>query len=83
MSHEQPLGIIIPIVILSILAITFGYIAREAAVGIGSSLSAAAEIGVYNNPYLIEADYGLSLFTKNFPFICTTSGVILGLIFFV
>jgi NADH:ubiquinone oxidoreductase subunit 5 (subunit L)/multisubunit Na+/H+ antiporter MnhA subunit len=83
MAHEQPLGIIIPIVILSILAITFGYIAREAAVGIGNSLSAAAEIGVYNNPYLIEADFGLSLFTKNFPLICTSSGVLFGFLFFV
>jgi len=82
MAHEQPLGIIIPIVILSILAITFGYIAREAAVGIGNSLS--AEAGTRSSvSYLIEADFGLSLWTKNWPLICTISGVLFGLIFFV
>ena len=89
MSHEQPFGIVIPIVFLSLLAISFGYISREATVGLGNSFSPMRReiISSYDastaSSYLIEADFGIAFITKNLPLIFTGSGVLLGFLFFI
>jgi NADH:ubiquinone oxidoreductase subunit 5 (subunit L)/multisubunit Na+/H+ antiporter MnhA subunit len=85
-TEEQSLGIIVPIVLLSLLAIIFGYFAKESIVGVGLSVggSSLTEMGVSYKPlYLIEADFGLSLLVKNFPFIATITGIFLGIVFFI
>ena len=58
-THEQPLLIIIPLVVLSFLSIFFGYFAKDIFVGIGSDILTSS---LYTHPKsisLIEADKGL------------------------
>jgi NADH-ubiquinone oxidoreductase chain 5 len=81
MSHEQPIGIVIPIIFLSILAITFGYFAREVSVGLGNFTLAGKE-SIWP-AYLIEADFGINIWAKNFAFIATLVGVVSGIIIFI
>jgi NADH-ubiquinone oxidoreductase chain 5 len=75
--HEQPLAIVIPMLILSILAIIFGYLAREPIVGMGT------EIITFSNYNLIEAEFGLSLFAKSLALISTLLGISIGFILFI
>ncbi len=81
LTHEQSLATVISIVSLSLLAIAFGFFARESIVGIGNfTLNGSDTISA---PYLIEADFGLSIIRKNWPLISTLIGVALGIVFFI
>ena len=96
-SSEQPMAIVIPIVILSILAIGFGYFARDAIVGMGipsgAFISASNLVtptsatllkeGAIISTETVVAEFGLSPIKKNLPLICTLTGIIVGLVYFV
>ena len=87
--HEQPLGLIIPMVTLSIVSIFFGYFAKEPLAGIGtdSVVSFFPNININNDimnlSSLVEAEFGLSIISKNFPVLCTLIGTLLGIILFI
>ena len=66
-THEQPFIVVVPYVILSLLSLFFGYIARDAFVGMGSDLlSQSLFIHPLHLTY-IEAEFSISLFFKLLP----------------
>ena len=76
-------------VTLSIVSIFFGYFAKEPLAGIGtdSVVSFFPNININNDimnlSSLVEAEFGLSIISKNFPVLCTLIGTLLGIILFI
>lgn len=73
-THEQPLIVVIPYVILSLLAIFFGYIAKDLYVGVGSDFLSSALFIHPSHITLIEAEFSLPLFYKLLPAIGSMLG---------
>lgn len=78
-THEAPILIVIPLVILSILSIVFGYVAKDAFVGIGSDMLSGALFQHPNHISLVEAEFGLPLLLKLLPAIGSLFGAGLAL----
>lgn len=78
--HEQPIAIIIPMVVLTVVAIFFGFIAKEPLGGMGTD---SIVYFYYTTSNLVEAEFGLFLLGKNFPIICTFIGTFLGIVLFI
>lgn len=76
-THEAPIIIIIPLCILSVLAIGFGYLARDLYIGPGSDFLSSVLPQIPNHQNLIEAEFGLTQFIKLLPAILSISGAIL------
>lgn len=66
-THEAPMIIVIPLVILSIFSIGFGYVAKDCFVGIGSDFLSTALFQLPNHISLVEAEFGLPQFLKLLP----------------
>lgn len=66
-THEQPLIVVIPYVILSLLAIFFGYLAKDLFVGPGSDFLSSALFIHPTHITLVEAEFGIPLFYKLLP----------------
>jgi NADH-ubiquinone oxidoreductase chain 5 len=78
-AHEAPMIIVIPLVILSIFSIVFGYIAKDRFVGIGTDLFGAALFQHPDHISLVEAEFGLPLLLKLLPAIGSLFGAGLAL----
>src|SRR6195952_1886555 len=78
-THEAPMIIVIPLVILSIMSIVFGYVAKDAFVGVGSDFLSTALFQHPDHISLIEAEFGLPLFLKLLPAIGSIFGAALAL----
>jgi NADH-ubiquinone oxidoreductase chain 5 len=78
-AHEAPIIIVIPLVILSILSVVFGYVAKDAFVGMGSDLFNQSLFQHPNHLSLIEAEFGLPLLLKLLPAIGSLFGAALAL----
>jgi NADH-ubiquinone oxidoreductase chain 5 len=72
--HEAPMIIVIPLVILSIMSVVFGYIAKDAFVGVGSDFLSGALFQHPDHISLIEAEFGLPLLLKLLPAIGSLFG---------
>lgn len=71
-THDAPFAlVIIPLTILSLFAIFFGYIAKDLFVGIGSDFASFTHP---SHVSLVEAEFGLPLFIKLLPAIGTFFG---------
>jgi NADH-ubiquinone oxidoreductase chain 5 len=66
-THEQPFIVIIPYVILSLLAIFFGYMAKDLFVGPGSDFLSSALFIHPTHITLVEAEFAIPLFYKLLP----------------
>lgn len=66
-THEQPMIIVIPLVILALMSIFFGYIAKDAFTGMGSDMLATSLFVHPSNVTLVEAEFSLPTFLKNLP----------------
>jgi NADH-ubiquinone oxidoreductase chain 5 len=66
-THEAPMIIVIPLVILSIISIGFGYVAKDAFVGVGTDFLSTALFQHPDHISLIEAEFGLPLLLKLLP----------------
>jgi NADH-ubiquinone oxidoreductase chain 5 len=66
-AHEAPMIIVIPLVILSVMSIAFGYVAKDLFVGPGSDFLSTALFQHPNHISLIEAEFGLPLVLKLLP----------------
>jgi NADH-ubiquinone oxidoreductase chain 5 len=73
-AHEAPMIIVIPLVILSILSVVFGYIAKDAFVGVGSDFLSTSLFQHPDHISLIEAEFGLPLLLKLLPAIGSLFG---------
>jgi NADH-ubiquinone oxidoreductase chain 5 len=81
-THEQPLIVVIPYVILSLLAIFFGYIAKDLFVGPGSDFLSSALFIHPSHITLIEAEFGLPLFYKLLPAVGSFLGALTALLLY-
>lgn len=73
-AHEAPIIIVIPLIILSIMSIVFGYVAKDAFVGVGSDFFGTALFQHPDHITLIEAEFGLTSIVKLLPMILSFSG---------
>lgn len=78
-AHEAPMIIVIPLVILSILSIVFGYVAKDMYVGVGTDFLSTALFQHPDHISLIEAEFGLPLFFKLLPAVGSMFGAGLAL----
>lgn len=77
-THDAPNIVIIPLIILSVLAIFFGYVAKDMFVGIGSDFLSNSLFIHPSHISLIEAE-NIPLFNKILPAILSVSGASLAL----
>ncbi|RYE26238.1 MAG: hypothetical protein EOP45_04080 [Sphingobacteriaceae bacterium] len=73
-THEQPLIVVIPYIILSLLAIFFGYVAKEAFISPGSDFLSAALFVHPSHITLVEAEFSIPLFYKLLPAVGSVLG---------
>jgi len=78
-AHDAPMLIVVCLVILSILAIGFGYVAKDLWVGPGTDFLSTALFQHSNHVALVEAEYALPLIIKLLPVIVSISGASLAI----
>lgn len=78
-THDAPTIVMIPLIILSLLAIFFGYVARDLFVGMGSDFLSPSLFTHPSHISLIEAEFGLPQIIKLLPAIGTLMGAGLAL----
>jgi len=78
-AHEADMITVIPLVILSIMSIAFGYVAKDLYVGVGTDFLSAALFQHPDHISLIEAEFGLPLVLKLLPAIGSLFGAFLAL----
>jgi len=81
-THEQPLIVVIPYVILSLLAIFFGYIAKDLFVGPGSDFLSSALFIHPSHITLVEAEFSIPLFYKLLPAVGSMLGAATALLLY-
>lgn len=73
-SHEANLAVIIPLVLLALFSIGFGYLVSDMFSGAGSDFFGNAIFIHPNRNALIEAEFSMSPLVKLLPLICTIFG---------
>ena len=81
-THEAPLIMAIPLVILALFSIFFGYLTRDLFVGLGSDFFGNSLFVHPNHLSLIEAEFGIPLWTKLLPLVGSLSGALVALIIY-
>lgn len=81
-THEQPLIVVIPYVILSLLAIFFGYVVKDLYVGPGSDFLASALWVHPDHITLVEAEFSIPLLYKLLPAIGSVLGALMALLLY-
>jgi NADH-ubiquinone oxidoreductase chain 5 len=72
--HEAPLLLGAPLVFLAVLAVLFGYMAKDLWLGMGTDYLSAALPQHPSHVSLVEAEFGLSVLYKQLPLIMTLLG---------
>ena len=80
--HEADIFVIIPLFILSLFSIFFGYIASDLYVGLGSDFIGASLFQHPSNITLVEAEFSLPIFIKLLPAIVTLIGAGSAILFY-
>jgi NADH-ubiquinone oxidoreductase chain 5 len=78
-SHESKLAVIIPLFVLALFSIFFGYLFSDLFVGMGSNFLGAAVFTHPNNIALVEAEFSLPILIKQLPAILSVLGAVLAL----
>jgi NADH-ubiquinone oxidoreductase chain 5 len=73
-SHESNIAVIIPLLILALFSIFFGYIFSELFVGVGSDFFGNSLFIHPNNISIIEAEFSINPIIKLFPAIFSLTG---------
>lgn len=81
-AHESNSAVVIPLLILSLFSIFFGYVASDLFVGVGSDFFANSIFINPNNISIIEAEFSLPLLVKLLPTILSISGAILAVLLY-
>jgi len=80
--HESSVHVIIPLVVLSLFSIFFGYVFSDLFVGMGSDFLGNSVFIHPNHISLIEAEFSLPLFYKLLPTLLSISGAAAALYFY-
>ena len=75
-SHESDLFVIVPLIILSLFSIFFGYLFSDFFVGMGTELFGNSLFTHPNNINLIEAEYSLNIGIKLLPTLLSIFGCV-------
>jgi NADH-ubiquinone oxidoreductase chain 5 len=78
-SHESKLAVIIPLLILALFSIFFGFVFSDLFVGIGSDFFANAIFTHPNNISMVEAEFSLNPLIKLLPAILSLTGAVLAI----
>jgi NADH:ubiquinone oxidoreductase subunit 5 (subunit L)/multisubunit Na+/H+ antiporter MnhA subunit len=78
-SHESKIAVIIPLLILAILSVFFGFIFSDLFVGIGSDFFANSIFTHPNNIAIVEAEFSLNPIIKLLPAILSLFGAALAI----
>ena len=78
-THESNLFVIIPLLVLALFSIFFGYIFSDLFVGVGSDFFANSLFIHPNNISIIEAEFSLNPFIKLLPAILSLTGAMLAI----
>jgi NADH-ubiquinone oxidoreductase chain 5 len=71
-AHEGDLFLSLPLIILAMFSIFFGYITKDIYIGLGSSFFADNSIFIHpSHEIMIETEWGVPTFFKLLPFFCT------------
>lgn len=81
-THEQPLIVMIPLIILALMSIFFGYIAKDSFVGMGSDMLATSLFIHPSHITLVEAEFAVPTLYKLLPAIGTLGGASLALLMY-
>jgi NADH-ubiquinone oxidoreductase chain 5 len=81
-SHESDLFVIIPLIILSLFSIFFGYLFSDFFVGMGTEFFGNSLFIHPNNINLIEAEYSLNLGIKLLPTLLSLLGCVSALVLY-
>uniref|UniRef100_A0A896YS00 NADH-ubiquinone oxidoreductase chain 5 n=1 Tax=Coniophora puteana TaxID=80637 RepID=A0A896YS00_9AGAM len=81
-SHESNSAVVIPLLILSLFSIFFGYVASDLFVGVGSDFFANSIFINPNNISIIEAEFSLPILVKLLPTILSISGAALAVLLY-
>lgn len=80
--HEASIHVIIPLVVLSLFSIFFGYIFSDLFVGMGSDFLANSIFTHPNNITLVEAEFSIPLIYKLLPSILSILGAAIAIYFY-
>jgi NADH-ubiquinone oxidoreductase chain 5 len=78
-SHESNLAVVLPLFLLALFSIFFGYLFSDLFVGMGSNFLGNAIFTHPNNIALVEAEFSLPILIKQLPAILSVSGAVLAL----
>jgi NADH-ubiquinone oxidoreductase chain 5 len=81
-SHEANLAVIIPLFILALFSIFFGYVFSDLFLGVGSDFFGNSLFIHPNNLALIETEFSLPILIKLLPAILSLLGVTLALVLY-
>jgi NADH-ubiquinone oxidoreductase chain 5 len=81
-SHESNIATIIPLLILALFSIFFGYVFSDLFVGVGSDFFGNSLFIQPNNISIIEAEFSINPIIKLLPAILSLTGAILALLFY-
>lgn len=80
--HESKLAIVIPLLVLSIFSLFFGYLFSDLFIGIGSDFFHNSLFTHPNHISLIEAEFSLPIYIKLLPLIFTLLGITISIYFY-
>ena len=81
-THEQPFVIVVPLVVLALMSIFFGYVAKDSFVGMGSDMLATSLFVHPSHITLVEAEFSIPTFYKLLPAVGTVGGAALALLMY-
>nr|QCW06935.1 NADH dehydrogenase subunit 5 [Drechslerella brochopaga] len=80
-AHEGDLYLCIPLIVLALFSIFFGYIAKDIYVGLGSNFFADNSLFIHpSHEIAIDAEFSISTYYKLLPFACTIICTLLAVI---
>lgn len=75
-THEAPFFMAIPLGILAVLSVVFGYLSKDLFIGLGSDFFGNSIFIHPNNIILVETEFAIPLFIKLLPSILTIVGFV-------
>nr|YP_010723014.1 NADH dehydrogenase subunit 5 [Leptographium procerum]WDW21019.1 NADH dehydrogenase subunit 5 [Leptographium procerum]WDZ67201.1 NADH dehydrogenase subunit 5 [Leptographium procerum] len=80
-AHESDIFMSLPLVILAIFSIFFGYITKDIFIGLGSGFFADNSIFIHpNSEIMIDTEFGVSTYWKLLPFVFTVSFSVIAIV---